>query len=72
MKDIKLKKERRLKKELRLLGYDTRRLASELNVSEQTVNNWCSSRTIIHARMIQQLLDLGVTKKAIEKPYELV
>jgi len=66
------KKERRLKRELRLRGFDTKKAAAHESVSVQTVNNWCSGRSIIPACTVVRFKELGIPASALENPGEWV
>lgn len=65
-------KEKRLKRELRLLGLSPKSAAKKLGVSEQTINNYICARSPIKACIVAKLRKWGITKKAILNPSEEV
>ena len=66
------RKEKRLRREFRLLGLKTVDVAKKLNVTDVTVNNWIRGDFFISADKVQMLKEMGVSRKAILKPSEEV
>ena len=67
-----MKKEATLRKELRMIGLTTSDIAEKFNVSVQTVNNWISGRIFIPPVVAVKLQEMGIPKKAVLKPSEMV
>ena len=67
-----VKTERRLKKELRMIGFDVEKVSDHFNVTGNTVRNWLAGRTNIPPKIAVSLLRMGIPKKALIKPYEFI
>lgn len=67
-----MKKEKRLAKELRLLGYNYKDIADLLGVSKQSISNWVNGENRISPIMVKKLSEYGISKDALANPTELV
>ena len=67
-----MKKEARLRKEMRMIGLTTQALSQKFDVSIQTVNNWISGRIFIPPVVAVKLQEMGIPKKAVFSPSDMV
>ena len=67
-----MKTERQLRKEMRIIGLTTKILSDKFNVSMQTINNWISGRIFLPPSVAVKLQDMGIPKKAIRNPSDMV
>jgi len=65
-------KEKRLAKEIRLLGHSYESFGKLLGVSKQSVSNWINEANRISPVMVVKMQEFGITKAAIRNPSEMV
>ena len=64
--------EKQLSKELRLLGLSREDVAKKLEITTATLSNWIRGIYPISPVGVRKLQEVGVTKKAIKDPSEMV
>ena len=69
---LKVKKERQLKKGLRLLGYSQPMIAEKLKVTTATINNWITGRIFIPPDMVKMFLEMGISREILADPSKKV
>ena len=67
-----MKKEKCLTRELRLLGFSHRKIATLLKVSPVTVTNWVNGKHRIGHMSAIKLIELGVSREAVSSPFKEV
>ena len=67
-----LKKEKQLKKAIRLLGFSQSDLAKKFKVTRATVNNWITGNTFIPPNIVIKLKEMGIASKVLENPSKLI
>lgn len=65
-------KERRLTKELRVLGLDHEAAAKKIGVTPSAISQWVNGKTLPTPINTMKLREIGVTKEARMNPSELV
>jgi transcriptional regulator with XRE-family HTH domain len=63
-----MKKEKKLSKEIRLLGYSKQQIAEKINVTRQTVSAWCNGKSRISPVFVKELYKIGISKEAVSNP----
>lgn len=62
-----MRKEKRLAREIRLLGLTQAEFGEKIGVSRQQVSNWCCGHTI-SPKNVKKLYKAGISKKAVADP----
>ena len=61
-------KEKKLAKEIRLLGLTRHDVAGMLNITEATLSNWVTGKHPIPPIGVRKLQDIGVSLAAVKDP----